>query len=192
MEKAAQEEKQRKAESRKRPPSAVPQDGPDPKRAKLEDVNASNSAAFLAAFDFTKLPTALVADLIVANIQAFSVEELTELVRAYREGKTSHQPGTAPLPVPPIATTSSVAEASAAAAAATNGKLYAPGAEGGAFASLTPEPIVVRSKSPATPTTPPPIKEEEPVDPLQMDIDEEELEFEPDKLNMKVDLVVRF
>ncbi|KAI0091687.1 Symplekin tight junction protein C terminal-domain-containing protein [Irpex rosettiformis] len=191
MEKAAQEEKQRRAESRKRPPSVAAQDGPDAKRAKLEDVNASNSTAFLAAFDFTKLPTALVTDLIVANIQSFSVEELTELVRAYREGKTASQPDTVPLSVPPIPPTNSVVQASVAAVAATNGKRQDPNAlaEQVTPETFTPEPVIVRSHSPSrsrTPQTPPPVKEEEPQDPLQMDIDEEELEYEPDKLNMKL------
>ncbi len=192
MEKAAQEEKQRKAESRKRPPSAIPpQDSPDTKRAKLEDVSASNSAAFLAAFDFTKLPTALVTDLIVANIQSFSDEALAELVRTYREGRLTQKPEVVAPPAPPIPSTSSVAQASAAAVAATNGNLDVPSvpSERVASKSITPEQEVQRSRSPPrskSPSTPPPVKEEEPVDPLKMDIDEEEVEYEPDKLNMEV------
>ena len=36
------------------------------------------------------------------------------------------------------------------------------------------------------PPPPPAIKVEEPVDPLKMDIDDEEMEYEPDRLNLEV------
>ncbi|KAG1760128.1 Symplekin tight junction protein C terminal-domain-containing protein [Suillus occidentalis] len=60
---------------------------------------------------------------------------------------------------------------------------------------LAPEPPVSGTPQPAHPTpeatpTPGPSVEpavkDEPVDPLQMDIDEEEMEYEPDRLNMKL------
>jgi symplekin len=60
---------------------------------------------------------------------------------------------------------------------------------------LAPAPPVSRTPQPAqhtpeaTPTPVPsaePAVKDEPVDPLQMDIDEEEMEYEPDRLNMQV------
>ena len=92
MEQAAIAEKQRKAAaaaeaSRKRsPPTAPAQDAPDAKRPKLEHDTAAASAT--AGFDFTSLPAALVTDLIVANIQAFSEATLIGLVQAYRHKRT--------------------------------------------------------------------------------------------------------
>ncbi|KAI0343250.1 hypothetical protein BDW22DRAFT_1356862 [Trametopsis cervina] len=192
MEKAAQEEKRRKAESRKRPPSAGPSlEGPDAKRAKLEEVDASTSAAFLAAFDFTKLPAALVTDLIVANLQAFSENALSDLVQAYRQSRAAPKLETAATLSAPVPSASSVAQASAAATATVNGQATVLPLERETSDSATPVPVPARreSLSPSrsmTPATPPPIKEEEPVDPLQMDIDEEELEYEPDKLNLEL------
>jgi symplekin len=193
MEKAAQEEKQRRAESRKRPSSSTaPQEFPDTKRAKLEDVSAS--AAFLAAFDFTKLPAALVTDLIVANLQAFSEDALSDLVRAYAEGKVAPKSDVAPPAALPAPSISAVAEASAAALAASHNRSEALTTLSGPSNSTMADVLSVKetslSKSPSrsrSPSIPPVVKEEEePVDPLKMDIDEEELEYEPDKLNMEV------
>jgi len=47
-----------------------------------------------------------------------------------------------------------------------------------------------RSSTPPAQTTPPVVKVEEPVDPLQMDIDQDELEFEPETLNAQVDCYI--
>lgn len=190
MEKAAQEEKQRKAEaSRKRPPSAVPsQDGPDSKRAKLED--AAISAAFLAGFDFTKLPAALVTDLIVANLQAFAEETLDGLVQSYRQGRGASLSEATPGPSAPTALIPSTkAEPAVAASSVPVDPVAPPERIPSGLATPVPEYTRRASRSPSrskTPPTPPPVKEEDPVDPLQMDIDEEELEYEPDKLNLEV------
>ncbi|OBZ73776.1 Symplekin [Grifola frondosa] len=116
MDQAAAEEKQRKAAaveaSRKRAPSATPvQEAPDMKRPKLEH----DAAASLAGFDFTALPTNMITDIIVANLQSFSEAALVGLVQAYRQSKAPSIPGlsapTSALPataatyatVPPVA-----------------------------------------------------------------------------------------
>ncbi|KAG6381608.1 hypothetical protein JVT61DRAFT_206 [Boletus reticuloceps] len=149
MERASAEEKARKAAVaataaeavKKRPlPTGPAADQPaDAKRLKVEvDNAAANSTAFLASFDFTTLPIALVTDLIVANLQAFSEPTLLSLVQAYRQGKEG-APGTSPHP---------------------------------------PDGVTDEAMS----TSEAPVKDE-PVDPLKMDIDEEEMEYEPDRLN---------
>ena len=151
MERASAEEKARKAAVaataaeaiKKRPlPTGPPDDQPtDAKRLKVEvDNAAANSAAFLASFDFTTLPIALVTDLIVANLQAFTEPALASLVQAYRQDREG-APETAPQP------------------------------SDGAMDDVVSET--------------PPVKDE-PLDPLKMDIDEEEMEYEPDRLNEAV------
>ena len=153
MERASAEEKARKAAVaataaeavKKRPlPTGPAADQPtDAKRLKVEvDNAAANSTAFLASFDFTTLPIALVTDLIVANLQAFSEPTLLSLVQAYRQSR-ERAAGTTPQPP-----------------------------DGGADEAM--------SASEAT------LVKEEPVDPLKMDIDEEEMEYEPDRLNEAV------
>ncbi|KAG9312974.1 Symplekin tight junction protein C terminal-domain-containing protein [Chiua virens] len=150
MERASAEERARKAAvaataaeaMKKRPlPIGPAADQPaDAKRLKIEVDNApANSTAFLASFDFTTLPIALVTDLIVANLQAFTEPALVNLVQAYRQSREE-----------------------------------APGA-----ASQSPDGTTAESTSVSET---PPLKDE-PVDPLKMDIDEEEVEYEPDRLN---------
>ncbi|KAH7914854.1 Symplekin tight junction protein C terminal-domain-containing protein [Hygrophoropsis aurantiaca] len=166
MERASADEKARKAaaaaaatEATKRRPSSAPADQPsDSKRQKTEPDNTANaSAAFLADFDFTLLPVALITELIVANLQAFTEPALLDLVRAYRQ---SRAPTTA-LPMNPPESTPQPA-------------LDAPSAE--------PRQI---SKSKSV-EPPPHVKPEPAADPLQMDIDEEEMEYEPDRLNIEL------
>ncbi|KZT27847.1 hypothetical protein NEOLEDRAFT_1130335 [Neolentinus lepideus HHB14362 ss-1] len=177
MDRAAAEEKARKAAvaeaSRKRPPSAQQEPPPDPKRAKLEsDENTAAAAAFLASFDFTTLPTNLINDLIIANLYAFQEPALQALVQTYRETRRSATPSMAPASVPSIpAVPSSI-----------------PAPAPGPSPIATPAATSVSSeKKTATPEppAPEPVKEE-PIDPLQMDIDEEEIEYEPDKLNLEL------
>jgi symplekin len=149
MERAVLEEKQRKAsaESKKRPLLPSDEQGSDPKRVKLESESTSsaNSASFLAAFDFTSLPSSLITELIVANIEAFTEPALIALVQTYRQNRGGP----------------SNASASSPEAQSTN-------------------PTADRSSA-----TPPLVKDEPP-DPLQMDVDEEEIEYEPDRINMAV------
>lgn len=150
MERASAEEKARKAAVaataaeavKKRPlPTGPAADQPtDAKRLKVEvDNAAANSAAFLASFDFTTLPIALVTDLIVANLQAFTEPALLGLVQVYRQGRE----------VAPQASPQ----------------------DGAADEAMSISEAFVK---------------DEPVDPLKMDIDEEEMEYEPDRLNEAV------
>ncbi|KAL4063109.1 Symplekin tight junction protein C terminal-domain-containing protein [Scleroderma yunnanense] len=160
MERASAEEKARKAAvaaaateaTKKRPPSSVPLEQADPKRLKVEvDNAASNSAAFLAEFDFTTLPIGLVTDLIVANLQAFTEPALMNLVQSYRQSRGLPVPPAKPLQPP-----DSIAHI-----------------EGTPVGGALAEPLESTVK-------------EEAVDPLKMDIDDEEMEYEPDKLNLEL------
>jgi len=79
------EDEQRLAASRKRPAPAVDGvEGPDSKRAKLDqempDAPAPPPLA-LADFDFSVLPGQLVVDFIVANLRQLSDEKLQEAVQ---------------------------------------------------------------------------------------------------------------
>lgn len=162
MEKAAAEEKARKNGSldhRKRPPSAPAEDQSDSKRLKTEHgtSSAAATASFLATVDFTKLPLSLITDLVVANLQVFTEPTLNTLIQAYQQKKP--QPQTAP--------TAAIASTSAPVPQTSTSTVVPP------TRPSEPEPEVRRVK-------------EEPVDPLQMDIDDEEFEFEPDRLNQNV------
>jgi symplekin len=156
MERAVVEERRLKAvaalDSRKRPFSALNDQASDNKRPKLDkDGNSAASASFLAAFDFTSLPAALITELIVANIEAFTEPTLVALVQAYRQSRLPEL--LAPVPTVPTA-------------------------------AAIPQNLFPETSSAAKYAAPPPSKLES-VDPLQMDIDEE-LEYEPDKLNLEV------
>ena len=175
MEKAASEEKKRKStapntvtESRKRPSPVQNEQPVDAKRPKLDQeapgsMAPGSTAPFLASFDFTTLPAALISELIVANLEAFSEPALISLVQSFRQSRglgTATPLAPSPTLVPPIA---------------------AP--------PTAPKKLLEKQRRDTegtpVPGTPPPVKDE-PVDPLQMDIDQDELEFEPDKLNAEV------
>lgn len=169
MEKAATDEKKRKAtapapvvDSRKRPSSAQNEEPVDTKRPKLDQESSASTPSFLASFDFTTLPAVLISELIVANLDAFSEPALISLVQTFRQSRglgTTTSPEPSPTPVPSTA---------------------AP--------QTTPKKLIEkqrRDEGTPVPGTPPPVNDE-PVDPLQMDIDQDELEFEPDKLNAEV------
>ncbi|KAF8216368.1 Symplekin tight junction protein C terminal-domain-containing protein [Mycena galopus ATCC 62051] len=171
MDEAAAEEKKRKAllasgisDSRKRPAPGSADRPSDAKRPKLEPDVSATSASFLATFDFTSLPAPLITDLIVANIEAFPENALIALVEAYRQsrglpGPAAPAPVQAPAPAIPTAPRAARAVPTGPAAARTS----------------TPE------TQPSAPAAP--VVKEEPVDPLQMVIDQDELEYEPDRLN---------
>ena len=152
MDRASADEKARRiataaaaVEATKKRPLSTSTETSDAKRQKLEqDATNNTSAAFLAGFDFTSLPVALITELVVANLQAFTEPALTALVEAYRESRGTN--------VVVTSTTPAAAESVPAT---------------------------------AKPVAAPPVKQE-PIDPLKMDIDEEEMEYEPDKLNMEV------
>ncbi|CAL1714714.1 unnamed protein product [Somion occarium] len=202
MEQASIEEKQRKAAeaSRKRPPSAVPtEESPDAKRMKLEENGMPTPSSYLAGFDFATLPSNLVIDLVIANLQAFSEPSLAGLVQAYLDrvkaataaAAAEMPPGLVPPPAPIAAPV--------------------PAAPISAIPTITPSaivptiPVAVSSQAgtpvPVAPPTAPradrekaaqvteiqphegtPEVKEEPVDPLKMDIDDEEVEYAPEKL----------
>ncbi|KAJ7355393.1 Symplekin tight junction protein C terminal-domain-containing protein [Mycena albidolilacea] len=170
MDEAAAEEKKRKAllasgisDSRKRPSSGSADRPSDAKRPKLEPDASATSASFLATFDFTSLPAPLITDLIVANIEAFPENALIALVKAYRQSRGLPAPAPAPIQAP----TPAIPTAPRAARAIPTGPAAAQ--------TSTPE------AQPPVPAAP--VVKDEPVDPLQMDIDQDELEYEPDKLN---------
>lgn len=169
MEKAAAEEKRRKAESKKRPSSSSVEPA-DNKRIKLE-MEAS-SAAILSSFDFTTLPAPLITSLIVANLEAFTEAQLIAMVNSYRQSRG--------LPVPGPAQEPSSSEGSKADKLTIVAPIPA--------IPTGPRKLMQSVEQTSTPTPPvstPPIQAE-PVDPLKMDIDEEELEYEPEKLNEEV------
>jgi len=178
MEKAAAEEKARKsnafaapADSRKRPlPTPAVGEPTDAKRPKLEPSAAINSSAsFLATFDFTTLPANLITELIVANLEAFAEPALISLVQAFRESRGL---GASPTTV---------------ALVPTAPKAIPPRIERDLRdRERTPTPQGRQATPVPAPGTPPPLVKDEPVDPLQMDIDQDELEYEPDRLNQEV------
>ncbi|KAF9557340.1 hypothetical protein CPC08DRAFT_710481 [Agrocybe pediades] len=165
MDKAAAEEKKRKAlvlESKKRP-SSTSVDPVDNKRVKLETEVAQSSSA-LSNFDFTLLPAPLITNLIVANLNAFTEEELISLVNNYRQSRglvsavtAASIPEVPPEPTKPLPI---------GATSAGSQPMPMTGVVDGTRAQDVE--VVVKH---------------EPVDPLKMDIDEEELEYEPEKLN---------
>ena len=188
MEQAAMEEKARKAAaleaSRKRTSSATPiVDIPDSKRPKLEHDTSASPAS---GFDFSSLPASLVTDLIVANLQAFTENALIGMVQAYRHKKTASV-------APPAAPTAGIPGLSSTPPPAGPSRPM-----GSESVLATPPPAATRAppsepradrdrkaRSPSPPPQPQ-IKQEEPVDPLKMDIDDEEIEYEPERLNMEV------
>ena len=201
MEQAAVEEKQRRAAeaSRKRTASSGPSENPDVKRVKLDDGAPSP----LAGFDFTTLPANLVTDLIVANLQAFSEPTLISLVQGYLS-----RTGAPPLNIPPAPSPDAVPPPGLSSTPSLSSiPLSAPGAgpstPTGPSASKpsAPPPTAPRADreraaaaaaAEAPQSTPPastpaePVVKDEPVDPLKMDIDDDEVEYAPEKLTDEV------
>ncbi|KAF9462864.1 Symplekin tight junction protein C terminal-domain-containing protein [Collybia nuda] len=185
MDKAASEEKKRKAtaaDNRKRPLS-VPSEQAEAKRPKLEldAPPTANSASFLAAFDFTSLPSALITELIVANLEAFAESALISLVQAFRDSRGL---GTSPTPVaPPAPPPMSPAIPQKAVPSHVEKRKQD-------IEDRTPTPLASKSVSVSSPAPvpPPPVTKvkDEPLDPLQMDIDQDEIEYEPDRLNKEL------
>ncbi|KAL0953604.1 hypothetical protein HGRIS_004812 [Hohenbuehelia grisea] len=187
MDQAAAEEKRRKvalAESRKRPISASAEQA-DAKRPKLEPEagpSSSTSAEFLSSFDFTTLPATLITDLIVANMAAFTEVQINDLVMAYRQTHLGPTVAQQPVPAAPVDTRKSATPVSSGPAVPVM-KKAPPTAPRAMTAASAATSTPVRAATPPPPPPPPPPVKEEPVDPLQMDIDQEEIEYEPDRLN---------
>jgi len=172
MEAAARDDRQRR-EGRKRAASAPAGEPSDAKRPKIDSESTLDITSTLAAFDFTSLPPSLITDLIIANLEAFTESALESLVQQYRRNygtsKISSQPSPPTPPTSPSALPSKVPTGPR---------------------SLMVQQAADRSSTPPAQTTPPVVKVEEPVDPLQMDIDQDELEFEPETLNAQVDCYI--
>jgi symplekin len=183
MDKAAAEEKKRKADNRKRPSSGS-NEPTDNKRIKLETAEpvptpVPNNAAFLSAFDFTSLPAQLITNLIVANLEAFTEPQLIAMVNAYRQSRGLAMPADV------------TAVSAKAAPAPTAPTIVAPKPAiptGPRRMVQAVESSMTQIQQPPAAATPP--VKAEPVDPLQMDIDEEELEYEPERLNEEVRLLL--
>ncbi|KAF9499581.1 hypothetical protein BDN71DRAFT_1441725 [Pleurotus eryngii] len=183
MDAAAAEERKRKAaaaESRKRATSASAEHPPEAKRAKLEPEetplaatpsSSSTTPSPLASFDFTTLPASLITDLIVANLDAFTEVALVDLIQNYRtsnnigaESKVAGPSKSTPPPPPPTTVKPSVPSSS----------------------PLSAPPVVLQNELAAVSTPPPVVVKEEPIDPMQMDIDQDEIEYEPEQLNLEL------
>ena len=166
MEKATAEEKRRKAalaESRKRPSNS--NDLPDSKRIKLEGgPSQNNSAALLSTFDFTSLPAPLITNLVVANLEAFSEAQLITFVNAYRQSRGMHVPIAQPSAAMPVLASSTVPNSTPHES------------------EVSPSDIMDFAQTSGEAKE----EKEEVIDPLQMDIDEEEMEYEPERLNKEV------
>jgi len=166
MEKAAADEKARKyalleSDRKRQQPSTTPSEEPsDSKRPKLEhDNDATATTSFLATVDFTQLPVSLITDLVVASLQAFTEPALLALIQTYRQSQAASAPVTV------------------VAGPSTEIKAPTP------IAPPVKLPEIEHEPTPEVEVAP--IKEE-PVDPLKMDIDEVDLEYEPDRLNQEV------
>ena len=189
MEQAAAEERTRRAmatqaqaDARKRPPSSTVQGEEEVKRQKTEGDPNADATALLAAFDFTTLPVALISELIVANLQAFSEETFQARINAYRRSASTSV--AAPAPVPAAAAPVSTAVLETAAASENAGLVKLPPTMPAADRARERAFAQVSSAQVDEPTSSSVVKEE-PVDPLQMDMDEE-IEYEPDRLNLEV------
>jgi len=135
-------------------------DRPDVKRMKLDPTEQTTSTSFLDQFDFTALPASLITDLIIVNLEAFSEPALINLVQAFRQSQ-----GGGPSPTITISDDASK---------------DADGQEN----SMPQGSITLNTTTPEAPQI-----KDEPIDPLQMDIDQDELDYEPDRLNEEVGIL---
>jgi symplekin len=152
----------------------------DGKRLKLEHPCSISDplADFLANFDFSALPVGLVADLVIANLQLLPEQSLNNAIEVIirrlpfivsnMKKKTFRQSHTRATPMVVPATTP-----------------VAPTVQATAHPALS---IVSTPSIPSVPTVPPLIIKEEPIDPLQMDMDEDDIEYEPDRLNDQLEV----
>ena len=188
MEQASAEERSRKAmaaqaqvDSRKRPPANAGPSEDDMKRQKVEGDPNADATALLAAFDFKTLPVALIAELIVANLQAFSEETLQARINAY--GPTPAAVA-APAPMPAGVAPVSAAALETAVASENTVPMKMPPTMPAADRARERALTQAGSSQAEEPSSSNKVKEE-PVDPLQMDMDED-FEYEPEKLDLEV------
>ncbi|KAG8748374.1 hypothetical protein FRC10_005921 [Ceratobasidium sp. 414] len=164
MEQAAQEARRKRtletevAESAKRTKLETPV-SPTPPGV---SVDAPTPAPAFANFDFSTLPLPLVVDILIANLQALSDERLTVAISGRRAYLSRLVAATPTLQQP------STADAPPLAAPAPQ----------------APRPFPTQLEYQTQPEPEPAVKEE-PLDPLKMDIDDDDLEYEPDKLNVE-------
>jgi symplekin len=138
----------------------------DAKRIKREHDPAS--ANFLASFDFSSLPASLVSDLIVANLQAFGEAELQARVAAHRAAM--RVPGSGAQLA--LGTAMSV-EQGGGAATEVQVKAKADRAVDGVPPKDETEVEAITVK-------------EEVINPLDMNVEGDEIEYEPERLNQEV------
>ena len=192
MEQAVADERTRKAaaaqaqaDARKRTLATATSSEEDSKRQRVEADPNADATALLAAFDFTTLPVALITELIVANLQAFSDEVFHSRVNAYR-GPAPASSIAAPAPVSASATpvSATVLENSVTSESTAPARTppTMPAADRARERALAQGPSTQLDE----PSSSSRVKEE-PMDPLQMDMDED-IEYEPDNLNLEVRL----
>lgn len=190
MEQAVADERTRKAvaaqaqaDARKRPLATATSGEEDSKRQRVEADPNADATALLTAFDFTTLPVALITELIVANLQAFSDEVFQARVNAYRRPASASSIA-APAPVSAAAAPVSAAvlenSVTSESTASARTPPTMPAADRARERALAQGPSVQLDE----PSSSSRVKEE-PMDPLQMDMDED-IEYEPDSLNLEV------
>jgi symplekin len=159
------EEKARRAAPKRTAVAGPSSDAtPDAKRSKVDHPPAS--ASFLASFDFTSLPGSMVTEFIVNSIGALSESQLTDLVNAYKRSRPTETAGIPAIPATPAPTPA------APAAGPSRPPPTAPVA-------------MVKARSQSNEPVSVPVKDE-PADPLAMNIDNDEMDYEPDRLNQEV------
>ncbi|THH18059.1 hypothetical protein EW146_g2859 [Bondarzewia mesenterica] len=186
MERAAADEKARRA-ALKRPPSAPTEETKvDVKRQKLEQAPPSVAApapptSILSEFDFTSLPAQLITELIIANLHAFDERVLVGLVQAYRQSSRLAMATPAPTP----AATSVVAPTAVPVIPTGPPTVLPADVTEPTTVTLGAMPLAMPAAE-AKAEAPTVAVKDEPLDPLQMDIDQDEIEYEPDKLNLEL------
>ncbi|KAH9160770.1 Symplekin tight junction protein C terminal-domain-containing protein [Lactarius sanguifluus] len=189
MEQAVADERARKAiaaqaqaDARKRPLATAAAAEEEAKRQRVEADPNGDATALLAAFDFTTLPVALITELIVANLQAFSDDVFQARVSAYRRPAPASI--ASPAPVPAAATSVAVLENSVTSESTAPARRTPPTMPA---ADRARERALAQGSSTQLdePSSSSRVKEE-PMDPLQMDMDED-IEYEPDSLNLELE-----
>ncbi|KAH7335182.1 Symplekin tight junction protein C terminal-domain-containing protein [Rhizoctonia solani] len=122
------------------------------------------STSTFANFDFSTLPLPLVVDILIANLNVLSDERLANAIAARRTF---------------LGTSATLA---APVVQADGPPLVAPTPQLPVSASQLESQS--QAQTPVPQPEPEPIVKEEPLDPLKMDIDDDDLEYEPDKLNV--------